>query len=281
VNFNQRAVTVECLNSLKQVTYPNLEIFMVDNGSASENRVSAHEFPDVTFIQSETNLGFAGANNLALKVATGDYFLLLNNDTEVPPEFLDPLVSTFADHPDAGIVSPKIIFYNTDHLIQYAGTVAINPLTCRGYTIGYKEKDLGQYDREYQTDLAHGACMLIRKEVVEKIGMLYEKYFLYYEEYDFCEMAKRAGFSIYYNGHSHILHKHSVSVGVFSPLKSYYMSKNRILFARRNFTPLNKLMSITYYFLLALPKNILSEALSGRSKNSIAMVKGAFRNLAE
>jgi GT2 family glycosyltransferase len=281
INFNQADVTRECLNSLRKITYSNVEIFLVDNASATENRLLQSEYPEVIFIQSEKNLGFTGGNNLAMNVATGDFILLLNNDTEVPPDFLEPLLKTFADHPDAGIVSPKIIYFHTDKLIQYAGTNAINPYTCRGYTIGYKETDKGQYNEVRKTDLAHGACMLIKREVLDKVGMLHDKFFIYYEEYDYCEMAKRAGFSIYYNGFTYILHKESVSVGKFSPFKAHYMAKNRVLFARRNFTGWKKAVSLSYYFMLALPKNIISEAFAGRSKNSLAMIKGALRNFSE
>lgn len=281
INFNQADVTRDCLNSLRSVTYPNLEIFLVDNASAPENRILQTEYPEVILIQSNKNLGFTGGNNLAMKVATGDFILLLNNDTEVPADFLEPLLKTFIDYPDAGIVSPKIIYFNTDKLIQYAGTTAINPYTCRGHTIGYKETDNGQYDEVRKTDLAHGACMLIKRAVMDKIGMLHDRFFIYYEEYDYCEMTKRAGFFIYYNGLTYILHKESVSVGKFSPFKAHYMAKNRVLFARRNFTGWKKAVSLSYYFLLALPKNIISEAFAGRSKNSVAMVKGAFRNFSE
>lgn len=276
VNYNQTDVTLACLKSLRHVTYPNLEIFLVDNGSKPENRGHFTDFTEVQLIQSEVNLGFAGGNNLALKVATGDYLLLLNNDTEVPPNFLEPMVDTFKTYPDAGIVSPKIIFYHTDRLIQYAGTNAINPYTCSGHTTGYMEYDNGQHNEIRKTDLAHGACMLFSRDVMNKIGMLPDSYFIYYEEYDFCMMAKRAGFSIYYNGLSEILHKQSVTMGVASPMKSYYMAKNRVQFAKRNFTSLEKTASLTYYYLVALPKNIVSEAIAGRYKNSVATVKGAF-----
>lgn len=281
VNFNQAEVTQECLHSLRKISYTNTEIFVVDNASDLNQRIDPSEFPEVTFLQSEKNLGFAGGNNLAIEKAKGDFILLLNNDTIVPTDFLQPLIQTFKDHPDAGIVSPKIIYFNSNNLIQYAGTVAINPITCRGRTIGYKATDNGQYNMEYKTDLSHGACMLIKREVFEKIGLLESKYFLYYEEYDFCEMAKRAGFTIYFNGLSHILHKESVSVGKLSPLKAYYMAKNRVLFARRNFRNIEKLISISFYFFIAFPKNVFIETISGRYKNSLATIRGAFRNFVD
>ena len=183
VNFNQPEVTYECIESLKRLSYSSVEIWVVDNNSQIEKRIDTTLFLDLNYIQSEINLGFSGGNNLAIKKCSGDYVLLLNNDTEVEPDLIEKLLITFDENSKAGIVSPKILFYQTN-LIQYAGTGSINPLTCRGHTNGYKENDLGQYDFTRQTDLSHGACMMIKREVIEKIGLLSEDFFLYYEEYD-------------------------------------------------------------------------------------------------
>jgi GT2 family glycosyltransferase len=101
-----------------------------------------------------------------------------------------------------------------------------------------------------------------------------EDYFLYYEEYDYCERAKRAGFAIYYNGTSHIVHKQSVSVGRLSPLKAYYMSRNRLLFSIKHFNGWQRSFSLLFFISIALPKKMLSEYLSGRGKNSIAAFQG-------
>jgi GT2 family glycosyltransferase len=276
VNYNQPKVTYECLESIAKLTYPSLEIWVVDNNSKFENRIEPALYKDINYIQSESNLGFAGGNNLAIKRCTGDYILLLNNDTEVEADLIEKLLQTFDSYPDAGIVSPKILFYNTADTIQYAGTGAINPLTCRGNTNGYKEKDEAQYDFVCKTELSHGACMMIKRAVIDKIGILSEAFFLYYEEYDYCEIAKKTGFSIYYTGLTKIYHKESVSVGKSSPLKSFYMAKNRILFAKRNFNSWQMIISLAYYLLLALPKNILTETVKGRFNNSLASLKGAF-----
>jgi hypothetical protein len=278
VNYNQPEVTEACLLSLEKISYKEVEVFVVDNGSKVDNLIDESKFPGVHFIRSEKNLGFAGGNNLALRIAKGDYLMLLNNDTEVPADFLQPLVETFNRFPDAGIVSPKIKFFYSDNLIQYAGTSEINPFTCSGSTFGYKEFDDGRYDTENKTDLAHGACMIFSRKLMDEIGYLPEEYFIYYEEYDYCMMARRAGYSIYYNGLSWIRHKQSVSVGVFSPLKAYYMAKNRILFVKRNFKPFQKVISLSYYYLLALPKSIVNETFAGRHRNSLAILKGATGN---
>jgi hypothetical protein len=179
----------------------------------------------------------------------------------------------------AGIVSPKLIFYFSEGLVQYAGTGKINPMTCRGMTNGYMKPDSSEFDFEARTELAHGACMMISKAVIDKIGMLDDSYFMFYEEYDYCERAKRAGFEIYFNGHSHILHKQSVSVGKNSPMKSYYMTRNRIYFSRKNFHGISRLTSILFTCLIAVPKNALMEFIKGNRENSRSILSGAWWNL--
>ncbi len=281
VNYNQVDVTCEMLASLRSITYKNVEVIVVDNASLEDFTRIEKEFPEVKLIRSKTNLGFAGGNNLGIRAATGDYFLLLNNDTIVTPGFIEPLIDTFEQHQNAGIVSPKIIFYYSEQLIQYAGTTEISPITCRGETIGFMKKDNTSFNVEYKTNLAHGACMMISKKAIEKSGMMDESYFMYYEEFDFCERVKRMGYEIYYNGKSSILHKQSVTTGINSPFKTYYMTRNRIYFSRKNFTGFNKAISISFLFLLALPKNFMIELYKGRWKNSMAIIKGTswnFRN---
>lgn len=279
VNYNQAEMTCEMLESLLAVDWPDLEVIIVDNASPKSPALISERFPQIKFIQSRENMGFAGGNNLAIKEASGDYILLLNNDTIVPKDFIAPLIETYRRHPTAGIVSPKLVFYFSEGLVQYAGTGKINPMTCRGMTNGYMKPDSNEFDFEARTELAHGACMMISKEVIDKIGVLDDSYFMFYEEYDYCERAKRAGFEIYYNGHSHILHKQSISVGKNSPMKSYYMTRNRIYFSRKNFYGINRVASILFTCLVAVPKNALMEFFKGNKENSLSILRGAWWNL--
>ncbi|MES2111630.1 MAG: glycosyltransferase family 2 protein, partial [Bacteroidota bacterium] len=151
VNYNTDAVTVEMLRSLQLITYPNFEVIVVDNASAVDARYIAQEFPAITFILNPKNEGFAGGNNRGIEKAKGDIILLLNNDTEVEPGFLEPIIDLFNNDPAIGIVSPKIRYYQTKSIIQYAGGTAINPFTARGKFIGTGEIDAGQYDEPHQT----------------------------------------------------------------------------------------------------------------------------------
>lgn len=258
VNYDQPDITCEMLDSLRKVTYPNFETLIVDNASPSTSPFPIKEkYPEVELIISDKNLGFAGGNNIAIKQVKGDYVLLLNNDTEVKPDFLDSLVALMESDKKIGIASSKILYFYEDNTIQYAGASPINPITSRGRHYGYKEVDNGQFNEVTETCYPHGACMLIRKSVLEEIGLLYEGYFLYYEELDFAERVKRAGYKIYYQPNSSILHKESISTGKNSPLKTYYMNRNRLLFLRRNSKGFTFLLAMIYFFVISLPKNTI------------------------
>ena len=166
INYNQAEVTCEMLSSLQKLTYPNVEIIVIDNGSPTDpTQIITSSFPDIKYIRSNHNLGFAGGNNLGIKNSTGDYIMFLNNDTEVDPGFLEPLVQLFESNPYAGLASSKILYHNSDDVIQYAGSTSINPFTGRNKRIGFMEKDSGQYESIRETDLGHGAAMMVPRKV--------------------------------------------------------------------------------------------------------------------
>ena len=255
VNYRQPTLTGLMLLSLQQATYPDLEIIVVDNGSGAQGVQHLEaEFPAVQFLYSADNLGFAGGNNLAFPHATGDYVLLLNNDTEVPPDFLQPMVRMMEADRRIGVVSPKLYFYDQPDTLQYAGTTRIHPITSRGRKFGHGEVDQGQHDQVRETGYANGACLLIRRKLLEQAGYLREDYFLYYEEHDLTERVRQAGFRIMYQPESHIYHKVSASTGALSPLKAFYLHRNRLVFIRRTQRGLTKGLALLYYLLVATPK---------------------------
>lgn len=278
VNYDQPEVTCEMLASLEKVTYPNFETLIVDNASPTKSpNIIKEKYPEIQLIISKKNLGFAGGNNIALKQVKGDYVLLLNNDTEVKPDFLESLVELMESDKKIGIVSSKILYFYEDNVIQYAGASPINPITSRGSHYGYKEIDNGQLDEVTETAYPHGACMMIRKSVLEELGLLYEGYFLYYEELDFAERVKRAGYKIYFQPNSSILHKESISTGKNSPLKTYYMNRNRLLFVRRNRSGITLFLGGIYFFLIPLPKNTIKYLFD--KKHLSALYRGVAWNI--
>ena len=265
VNYNQAEVTCALLESLNKTTYPNLEVIVVDNHSTEDDpSIIKQRYPNIVFIQNPINYGFAAGNNYGLMRARGEYVMLLNNDIEVPPGFLEPLVAKLENHPEIGAVSPRIKFYYQPDTIQYAGYTPIDHVTMRNTAIGYREKDRGQYNQDRETAYAHGAAMMVPMRVVKEIGLMSYIFFLYYEEADWCERILKAGYKIYYVGSSYVLHKESVSTGKLSPLKIYYLNRNRIVFMRRNLRGKEFYVALLYQLFVAIPKNAFSYLLKGK-----------------
>lgn len=280
INWNNNHDTSEMLESLRGISYPNYEIVIVDNNSTTcDARLLKKEFPEIRLIMSRSNLGFAGGNNLGLKHSIGDYILLLNNDTVVEKNFLEPLVRLMEFDQTIGVVSPKIYFYDEPRKLQYAGTTDINVITTRGKKIGYGTIDSGQFNKIKETGYANGACMLVRQSLIKEIGFLKPEYFLYYEETDFCFRVKNNGYKVFFNPESKIYHKISSSTGKASPLQTYYLNRNRVLFIRLNFVGLIKSMALIYYVLFAFPKLMLRNIFFMRIGHLSALYKALNWNL--
>ncbi len=280
VNFNQAQLTCELLASIAHLNDRNFEVIVVDNGSNIDPSAQIlQQFPDVRFLRSEENLGFAGGNNLGIKAAKGEYLFLVNNDTELSPDVIGQLLSVFEQQENVGVVSPKICFHQTtsgkqEHLIQYVGYTRVHPITARNKTLGEFEPDKGQYNQVESTFYAHGAAMMIKKEVVEKAGLMPELYFLYYEELDWCEQIRKAGFTIMVEPNAVVYHKESMSVGKASPMKTYYLTRNRILFMRRNTETWQFALFIVYFTFIITPKSVLTYLLRRQINHLRSFVAG-------
>jgi len=271
VNYNQAEVTCALLTSLNKISYPNFEVIVVDNHSTEDDpSIIKKRFPNIVFIQNPINYGFAAGNNYGLMRARGDYVLLLNNDIEVPAGFLEPLVDKLEKNPEIGSVSPKIKFYYQPDTIQYAGYTPIDNVTMRNRSIGYWEKDRGQYNEHRETAYTHGAAMLVPMKVVKEIGLMSYIFFLYYEEADWCARIKTAGYKMFYVGNSYVLHKESVSTGKMSALKIYYLNRNRIVFMRRNLHGKEFYIALLYQLFVAIPKNAFKFLVKGKIKLFLA-----------
>ncbi len=260
VNYNNVSVTEALLQSIiHKNTYSAIEVIVIDNGS-KENKTEEWKtlYPRYCFIRSEKNLGFAGGNNLGISYAKGDYIFLVNNDTEFTEGLIETLVKRMNENPGIGALSPKIHYFDQPGMLQYAGYTPVNYFTGRNSCIGQYEMDNGQYDNVTgPTGYAHGAAMMVRKEAMDKAGLMAENYFLYYEELDWCERIKKAGYSIEVDMQALIYHKESVSVGKNTPLKEFFMNRNRILFIRKNASIPVFLAFITYFMLVVMPRNMM------------------------
>lgn len=250
INFNGWPDTKECLESLGRVDYDNFEVVLIDNASKEKSQApnpNDQKFKIRSIFNAE-NLGFAGANNQGIKLAlenNADYVLLLNNDTVVEPDFLTKLVEEAENDESAGIVGPLICFFDDPPTtpersdggrgrskIWSAGGKITNNFT-RGELIAYNEKDEGQYLAPEQVDYISGTCLLIKTEVIKKIGNISEDYFLYYEDTDWCLRAKKAGWRSIVVPAAKIYHKASQSTVEFSYPYIYYHSRNGLMFGER------------------------------------------------
>jgi GT2 family glycosyltransferase len=259
VNYKQSQVTNELMESLQQLSWPNFELLVVDNDSGEMDlKLLRLDFSFMKLIRSKKNLGFAGGNNLGILQAKGDYILLLNNDTEVDKHFLEPMVELMESNPKIGAVSPKIVYFDQPDIVQYAGFTPMNPFTIRMKGLGFKQKDEGSFNQIMQTHFAHGCAMMVSRAIIQKVGLMPEDYFLYYEEHDWSTAIKRAGFIIYYQPKSLVFHKESMSVKKNSPLKTYFINRNRILYMKRNFSLPYKILAIIYLIFISFPKNTLA-----------------------
>lgn len=257
LNYNFAKDTIDVLGELERVKKDNvlLKVLVIDNGSKQREKISVLQKwkainYEYQFISSSENLGFAGGNNLGFRMGIKedfDYFMLLNNDVSVPNDFFIKLYKFIKKDKRIGLVSPKIYFakgfefhkerYKREDLgrvIWYAGGI-VDLKNVYAFHRGVDEVDKGQYDKECVTDFASGACVLIRKEVLRKVGLFDENYFLYWEDVDLSLRAKKAGFLVYYYPKSYIWHKVSVSAGGSgSKSNDYFLTRNRLYFGLRH-----------------------------------------------
>ena len=219
INFNGLKDTCALIETIP--FNDHLEVIVVDNASQNEEADAISKcFPQVRVIKSEKNLGFAGGNNLGIRAAQGKYLFLINNDTIFKEFNVRSLIDRLESSPEIGIVCPKIRFAWGSHPIQYTGYTPLSTITVRNHSIGFSEEDHGQYDTAHPTPYAHGAAMLIKREALEKVGLMPECFFLYYGELDWSMMFTRAGYKIWYDPACTVFHKESQATGKNSPLRT-------------------------------------------------------------
>ena len=275
INYNGLKDTCELIESLP-ADDESLEVIVVDNASTQDEASGIeNRFPHVMVIRSDENLGFAGGNNLGIQAAHGKYLFFLNNDTIIhQPSAISHLIKRLESSDEIGIVSPKIRFSWNNQSIQYAGYTPLSSITLRNKPIGCGEDDHGQYDTAHPTPYAHGAAMMVKREVIEQAGMIPECYFLYYEELDWSVMIRRAGYEIWYEPACTVYHKESQTTGRISPLKTFYITRNRLLFAKRNIKGILKYVSYLYLMVVVAPKDMLKYCWQGRKDLSKVTFKG-------
>ena len=273
VNYNGLNDTCALIDSIP--FNEDMEVIVIDNGSKkNEANILQERYSYIKVIRSDQNLGFAGGNNLGMKVAKGKYLFLINNDTVFKEFNSNVLIKRLESSPKIGMVCPKIRFAWNNNPIQFAGYTLLSPITVRNQSIGFGKKDDGQYDVPHQTPYAHGAAMMLKREVIDKVGFIPECYFLYYEELDWSMMITRASYEIWYEPASTIYHKESQSSGQNSPLRTYYITRNRLLLVKRNWSGFTKYLSYFYLIIIVATRDILKYTFRGQFGLTRAVIKG-------
>jgi len=249
LNWNGKEDTLECLQSLYQISYPNYEIILVDNGSTDDSvEVFKEKYPEIKLIQNNENLGFAEGNNIAiryvLEILKPDYILLLNNDTVVDPDFLDELVQTAETDPNIGVLGPTIYDYKPPRSLQSTGSKI---LWNHGDAINLTYEADVKAGTPKEVDAVTGCALLAKSEVFKKIGGLNKNYFAYFEEIEWCVRARKAMYKIIYVPQGKIWHKGGATSSKITGFAVYHHTRNRFWFMKQHASDKQYLIFLVYF----------------------------------
>jgi hypothetical protein len=266
LNWNNWQDTLQCLELINKLDARLFvcQVIVVDNGSTDDSKIHLASQEGIRIIENQANLGFAAGNNpgiVALLEAGCDFILLINNDTRFSPSLLADLLAVFDQDSTCGIACPKIIDMEADPTIHYAGGYCKWPRLIGGM-IGMGEKDLGQYDEAREVDFGVGTCMLIRREVFTKAGLLDEDFFFYHEDVDYSLRAKRAGFSTWYQPQAVVYHRKAGSTANDIPLRVFLEAEARVIFFRKHIRG-SRAVAVIIFEILRLGRRIVQNALPG------------------
>ncbi len=287
LNWNNYEDTRKCLESLRKVIYSELRVLVVDNGSSDgSGRRLVSEFREFEFIFNDKNLGFSRGCNVGIRAALEDegcgYVLLLNNDTIVTANFLDKAIEHAEANASAGLIGGKILTLSDPSKIWYAGG-SVNCWKGRMVVRGYGEKDCGQYDEPVEVGFVTGALMMIKREVIEKVGPLPEEYFFGVEEMDYSVSVMKAGYKLYYVPEFFIYHLADGSHYNSDPKFVYNSYRNKLIFAEKflpkGLFPIWKLVFSIYAKYLA--QRVWRGLIKKYDYDELATARGKVINMSE
>ncbi len=277
LNWNNYKDTIECIRSLQKTTYHNYEIIIVDNGSTNDSqKILEEEFPEIKLIQTGKNLGYSGGNNRGIKYALehgADLIWVLNPDTLVDPQVLTELVRGMSGS-GVGIAVPKIYYRGSPQTVWFVDS-RLNMRTGQADHLFFGQADEGQFDEAHYLEWAPGTSLLIKRQVLEKIGLFDERYFLFYEDVDLCVRARRAGFKIAFAPKAKIWHKVGSTVGEKNPANEYYKTRNRLYFVKK-FNPPVWSAGFTALYGLRLVARVAKSKITGKDKEFVQAAGDGF-----
>lgn len=280
LTYNQKSHTLECIKSLKKLDYSNYKIIVVDNGSSDGIADEIYKlYPEIILLRSKINLGCAAGRNLGIRYfldhTTADFLFFLDNDTEVDNGLLKELVKV-ASETSADVFGMKVYYKGEPDKFWFAGGGRINWPKGSFYDSGQGGIDNGQFDKAKEIDSIPGGFTFIKREVLDKVGGLDERYFIYYEDPDWCLRVRKAGFKMAFAPKAKVWHKASSSLGIESPAFYYYRTRNRLLFVRENASRIY-FCSFCLYFLYDFTYNtLLTLYRSGKIEQARAAIIGVF-----
>lgn len=250
LNWNGKEDTIECLESLHEITYPNYQILLVDNGSTDGSvKCFMERYPEIEIVENGKNLGFAEGNNVGIRRALErgvDYVLLLNNDTIVKPDFLDEMIELGKNDHSVGIIGPTV--YNFNDLKNP------NAVGCIGFRfnfwLGGNPINVKDSSKSQKIDMLSGCCMLIKTEVLKRVGLLDTIYFFGWEDADFCFKVRNFGYKITPAKKGIIWHKIGASYGGYYADNPNVLTngiKNQLIFIDRYANVFQKIIFIIYF----------------------------------
>ena len=288
LTYNGKTLLEDSIKSYSENSYSNFRIVVIDNGSTDGTKEYVQEqFPYVSLIRVENNRGYSGGFNVGIKYAidemNADYVLITNDDVIVDPSAISELVNVASMNKKIGFVTGKVYYYDLDgnnNILQTVGRES-SPLSLIGGIIGNREEDLGQYDKVVERVYCDDVYLLVKREVIDKVGTYSEHFFHEYEEIDWQHRSKKVGFKIYYTPYAKLWHKISSTTGGYrTPKIAYYNSRNGIVFVARHGTLLIATAYILKYLFWEIPAMSLSNVLKNRTDLVIARHKGVLSGLA-
>ncbi len=279
VNYNGWRDTCEMVASFRKHEICPYEIIVVDNASTGDDveRI-AEQCPDIKLVRSKLNLGFAGGNNLGLREASGEYLFFLNNDVIIKAPVLQPLIECLQGG-EWGAVSPCIESLYKMGELQYYGYCDLTSVTLRHTTKPYDSSRRNDFLQPHQTDILHGCALMVRRDVIEHVGSMYEGYFLFYEEFDWSLRMREAGYKLFYEPHAVVYHKEGATIVRKTPLREYYLYRARVMYARRNVKGYRKGLSCLYLLSIVMPTKIVGYLKNKRPDLAKAVWLGTWDGL--
>lgn len=279
VNWNGKIDTIDCMKSLKNLNYPEYEVVVVDNASTDGSQdLFKKEYFSINLIENKENLGFAEGNNVGIRYAlqkSADYILLLNNDTIVHEDLLTELIKTAESDSNIGIVGPKIYFFDNPNRVWYVGG-NIHLWTGRAYHPHYGETDNSSFDVKKEVDFVSGCALLIKRKVIEEIGLFDPRFFLVYEDADLNMRVHKAGYKIMYAPEAKLWHKVSISMKKISNNTTvYYHTRNAPLFVFKQKRLLPIITFIAYFILYHIVFQIMYHTIKKDFLKVRAILDGA------